>query len=171
MTSREETFWRDTCVGRNLFWLCLDQSTPIFWFRHFDSLTNFLKLTLSRSVHANFFSGIDTLTTFRSIRSELRPIRSRFRPIRSEFRPIDWNSVQSDQDSIQSDRNSIHSNRNLSHSLILQFFLWLNIDQAITVTSFVYETNIDFFYSRTFQHLFRRLDVTLHSPLQIRQAR
>jgi len=50
-------------------------------------------------------------------------------------------------------------------------FLWLNIDQAITVNSFVYETNIDFFYSRTFQHLFRRFDVTLHSPLKIRQAR
>jgi hypothetical protein len=32
-------------------------------------------------------------------------------------------------------------------------------------------TNIDFFYSRTFQHLFRRFDVTLHSPLKIRQAR
>jgi hypothetical protein len=28
-----------------------------------------------------------------------------------------------------------------------QFFLWLNIDKAITVTSFVYKTNIDFFYS------------------------
>ncbi len=38
----------------------------------------------------------------------------------------------------------------------LKVFLWLNIDQAITVTSFVYETNIDFFYSRTFQHLFWR---------------
>ena len=37
--------------------------------------------------------------------------------------------------------------------------------------TFVYETNIDFFYSRSFQHLFRRFDVTLHSPLKIRQAR
>jgi hypothetical protein len=42
--------------------------------------------------------------------------------------------------------------------LLQKFFFWLNIDQANTLTSFVYKTNIEFFYSWTFQHLFYRFD-------------
>jgi len=44
---------------------------------------------------------------------------------------------------------------------LIKLLLWIHLSTK----------NIDFFYSRTFQHLFRRFDVTLHSPLQIRLAR
>jgi hypothetical protein len=55
-------------------------------------------------------------------------------------------------------------------SSILQFSSGWTLIKLLLWT-FVYDTNIDFFYSRNFQHLFRRFDVTLHSPLKIRQAR
>ena len=65
----------------------------------FDCLTNFLKLTLSRSVHANFFLAFNTLTNFatsaRSTRSQ-RQTRHSF-----GFGPIIQNS----------DRSRIRTNR------------------------------------------------------------
>jgi hypothetical protein len=72
-----------------------------------DCLTNFLKLTLSRSVHANFFLAFNILTNFTtSARStpsqrqtrhlfEIQPNFSEIRTNRSEFGPIVRNSDQS----------------------------------------------------------------------------
>ncbi len=129
-------------IRRKLFWLCLDQSTLIFRFQHLTFWQIFLKLTLSRSVHANFFFWRSTLWNFHSRAPEVQS--SRGPELQSSRGP-----------ELQSSRAP---ELQRSSTLILQFFLWLNIDQAITLTSFVYETNIDFFYSWTFQHLFRRFD-------------
>ncbi len=135
VTSREEIF-KDTCRWRGPFWLSLDLSTLIFQFWRLTLWNFFLKLTLSRSVHADFFFWTPTLEHF-------------------------LNCFAHKTSTSEQQSSSTVSTVCSSGWTLIKLILWLNLSTK----------NIDLFYSRTFWHLFRRFDVTLHSPLKIRQAR
>jgi hypothetical protein len=178
--------FKDTCRWRGLFWLCLDQSTPIFRFEHWLFEKKFSKSTRSRSVHADFFRAFNTLTNFptsdaftsvATLNSSF-VIRSKFGPISSFVRRSSFvfrrSFVVFGHQHLNIFQIALHTRTSTSeqHSsfqfysfssgwTLIKLILWTHLSTK----------NIDFFYSRTFQHLFRRLDVTLHSPLQIRRAR
>ena len=167
---------KDTCRWRGLFYISLDLSTPIFsiWTL---TLWKFFRNRLGLGQSTPIFFRPPTLKRICDVGRGLNVARSRTSLTHDRTYFVNaWSHVPRQRliHFVNACFASLTHDRHVTH--VFSFidstvFLWLNIDQAITVNSFVYETNIDFFYSRTFQHLFRRFDVTLHSPLKIRQAR